>query len=127
MWGATLSRPLLIVGLVRRYRTNYLIRRTPIPYRPRTLVEPPCGSSTSYGIIHSFPWVFPGRGQVAYALLTRAPLAGGPKSPLPSDLHVLGLPLAFILSQDQTLRSKALRPPKGPCFYQQKSSPNNSR
>ena len=26
-----------------------------------------------------------------------------PKGRLPSDLHVLGLPLAFILSQDQTL------------------------
>jgi hypothetical protein len=25
---------------------------------------------------------------------------------LPFDLHVLGLPLAFILSQDQTLRCK---------------------
>ena len=39
-------------------------------------------------------------------LLTRAPVAGGrPKPPpLPRDLHVLSLPLAFILSQDQTLR-----------------------
>ena len=27
-----------------------------------------------------------------------------PEGGLPSDLHVLGLPLAFILSQDQTLR-----------------------
>ena len=45
---------------------------------------------------------------------------------LPFDLHVLGLPLAFILSQDQTLRSKALRPPKGPCFYQQTILPYNS-
>ena len=27
-----------------------------------------------------------------------------PKGRLPFDLHVLGLPLAFILSQDQTLR-----------------------
>jgi hypothetical protein len=37
-----------------------------------------------------------------YALLTRAPLV-----PLlePFDLHVLSLPLAFILSQDQTLHS----------------------
>ena len=29
-----------------------------------------------------------------------------PKGHLPSDLHVLGLPLAFILSQDQTLHCK---------------------
>ena len=28
----------------------------------------------------------------------------GSKLPIPFDLHVLGLPLAFILSQDQTLR-----------------------
>ena len=39
-------------------------------------------------------------------LLTRAPVAGGRASstPLPLDLHVLSLSLAFILSQDQTLR-----------------------
>ena len=39
-------------------------------------------------------------------LLTRAPVAGGgiAASPLPLDLHVLSLSLAFILSQDQTLR-----------------------
>ncbi len=30
VWGSTLSRPLLIVGLVGHYPTNYLIRRTPI-------------------------------------------------------------------------------------------------
>ena len=28
VWGVTLSRPLLIAGLVSRYLTNYLIRRT---------------------------------------------------------------------------------------------------
>ena len=35
------------------------------------------------------------------------PCAGRPRiaTGLPLDLHVLGLPLAFILSQDQTLRS----------------------
>ena len=38
-------------------------------------------------------------GQVPYVLLTRPPL--GPKPP--SDLHVLGAPPAFVLSQDQTL------------------------
>ena len=45
-------------------------------------------------------------GQVSYVLLTRAPVAGGSIAtpPLPLDLHVLSLSLAFILSQDQTLR-----------------------
>ena len=38
-------------------------------------------------------------GQVTHALLTRPPLT--PKGSL--DLHVLGTPPAFILSQDQTL------------------------
>jgi hypothetical protein len=35
-----------------------------------------------------------------YAPVRRSPAA---EAPLPLDLHVLGLPLAFILSQDQTL------------------------
>ena len=40
-----------------------------------------------------------------YVLLTRAPLAINNIAiiMLPFDLHVLSLPLAFILSQDQTL------------------------
>ena len=43
-------------------------------------------------------------------LLTRAPVAdkGIATSPLPLDLHVLGLSLAFILSQDQTLHCKSI-------------------
>src|SRR5207248_3163286 len=47
----------------------------------------------------------PPRGQVAHAFLSRPPL-GGPKA-APSDLHVLGTPPAFILSQDQTLHHEA--------------------
>ena len=41
-------------------------------------------------------------------LRTRAPVVSGKASfsLLPLDLHVLGLPLAFILSQDQTLHCK---------------------
>ena len=44
-------------------------------------------------------------GQVTYVLLTRSPLTSGKASfPFgPFDLHVLGMPPAFILSQDQTL------------------------
>jgi hypothetical protein len=44
--------------------------------------------------------------QVTYALRTRAPVANYciATTLLPLDLHVLGLSLAFILSQDQTLR-----------------------
>ena len=44
-------------------------------------------------------------------MLTRPPLAGGPKPPLPPDLHVLGMPPAFNLSHDQTLQFKTAPPP----------------
>jgi hypothetical protein len=37
-------------------------------------------------------------------LLTRSPLSPGPKPWFSLDLHVLGAPPAFVLSQDQTLR-----------------------
>ena len=37
-------------------------------------------------------------------LLTRAPLSTTPKDGFSFDLHVLGLPPAFVLSQDQTLK-----------------------
>ena len=37
-------------------------------------------------------------------LLTRPPLSPNPKNGFSFDLHVLGTPPAFILSQDQTLR-----------------------
>ena len=59
------------------------------------------------GISPAFAGLSPAPGQVAYVLLTRAPVAGAEckhSAPLPLDLHVLSLPLAFILSQDQTLR-----------------------
>ena len=38
VWGATLSRPLRIIGLVGLYPTNYLIRRRPIPKRIAALL-----------------------------------------------------------------------------------------
>ena len=52
----------------------------------------------------AFPPAIPVRGvgciRVTHPSATLTP----PKGRLPFDLHVLGLPLAFILSQDQTLR-----------------------
>ena len=57
------------------------------------------------GISEPFGSLSPCLGQVAHALLTRPPLEqlriATPLSPL--DLHVLGTPPAFVLSQDQTL------------------------
>ena len=49
-----------------------------------------------------FPVAIPQRRARSHALLTRPPLP--PKRAL--DLHVLGLPPAFVLSQDQTLKLK---------------------
>ena len=51
-----------------------------------------------------FPVAIPQRRARSHALLTRPPL--DPKVSL--DLHVLGLPPAFVLSQDQTLKLKRL-------------------
>ena len=61
------------------------------------------------GYYLQFPAAVPrpgaGRVRVTHPCATRQQ----DRSPLlPFDLHVLGLPLAFILSQDQTLRSKLL-------------------
>ena len=61
-----------------------------------------CYQCISCGINPVFTGLSPTYGQVTYALLTRAPVSA-PKG-LSLDLHVLGLSLAFILSQDQTLR-----------------------
>ena len=65
-------------------------------------MAPPCGGTILWGINPPFDGLSPCKGQVAYALLTRAPVSS--IATIPLDLHVLSLPLAFILSQDQTLR-----------------------
>ena len=77
------------------------IRSRCYPLNPRR-----CLSELLRGIRRNFFRLSPCYGQVPYVLLTRAPVAGGSiaTSPLPLDLHVLSLSLAFILSQDQTLR-----------------------
>ena len=63
-----------------------------------------------WGISRRFHRLSPRNGQVAHALRTLAPVAiktsTNLRLMLPLDLHVLSLPLAFILSQDQTLHYK---------------------
>ena len=63
---------------------------------------------STWSINPTFAGLFPDYGQIAHLLRTRAPVAaiGITTNALPLDLHVLGLSLAFILSQDQTLRCK---------------------
>ena len=105
MWGTFLSEPLSIVALVGRHPANKLMLRMPIPSR-RSFQPAPMPAPGLCGIRPSFPGLSPCRGQVAYVLLTSAPVAigGVATAMLPLDLHVLSLSLAFILSQDQTLR-----------------------
>jgi hypothetical protein len=67
----------------------------------------PCGSSRVSGINPSFPGLSRSVGQVAHVLLTRSPLrhiGGLPLQYASLDLHALGAPPAFVLSQDQTLQ-----------------------
>src|SRR5690606_19604407 len=42
VWGIPLSGPLPIVALVRPYRTNQLMGRMAIPYRPKAFTVPRC-------------------------------------------------------------------------------------
>ena len=69
----------------------------------------PCDHPRTSGINPSFPGLFRSPGQVSHVLLTRSPLGdlfrlpgGGPSF----DLHALGTPPTFVLSQDQTLQRK---------------------
>ena len=91
----------------------------PLPYQladgPQTppLAIGPCGSQplptrgepqiAVCGISAPFGTLSPSKGQIIYVLRTRAPLYSG-LLPFALDLHVLGAPLTFALSQDQTLQ-----------------------
>ena len=62
-----------------------------------------------YGVLDQISPDYPpvtGRLHTRYAPVRRSPPSVLPLHVLPLDLHVLGLPLAFILSQDQTLHCK---------------------
>ena len=87
-----------------RHPAVYLMGRGAIPSRrgfsPGAMRLP--GVS---GITRPFGRLSRGRGQVLHVLLSRSPLASTRRW-VPFDLHVLGAPPAFILSQDRTLRPK---------------------
>ena len=74
MWPFNLSVRLLIVDLVSRYLTNYLIRRESIYQRicPFTIVS--CDTVVLCGISVRFQTLSPSDRQVTHALLTRPPL-----------------------------------------------------
>ena len=68
-----------------------------------------CPQITLCGISSRFQLLSPTERQVLHALLTRSPLSNIPKEITPFDLHVLGTPPAFVLSQDQTLKKLYLK------------------
>ena len=75
VWGTVLSDPLPIVALVGRCPANQLMGRMPVPLRPRSFVASRCLGTTAWGITRRFHRLSPGKGLVAYALRTRAPLS----------------------------------------------------
>ena len=91
-----------------------------------TFREPTRPSASTSGISPPFDELFPTSGQVAYVLLNRSPLAWRPKSPCSLDLHTLGTPQAFVLSQDQTLQREVCLP-AGPKAAGENGSRNRSR
>ena len=63
----------------------------------------------SSGISTPFGELFRTPGQITHVLRTRAPLYS-PLRAFSLDLHVLGTPPAFVLSQDQTLQLRDFDP-----------------
>ena len=105
MWLIILSDQLLIVALVSRYLTNKLIRRGtiqewPKPFPRRTYAVLAIVSNGYSPLLGRFP-------RVTHPSATKVTGA----SPGPSfDLHVLSMPPAFVLSQDQTLKLNSSTP-----------------
>ena len=108
MWGTFLSEPLGIVALVGRYPANKLMSRMPIRLRSRLLWPKEDASPRPHAVLGRISPGYPaetGRLHTRYSPVRRSPAEQSKlRSPMPLDLHVLGLSLAFILSQDQTLR-----------------------
>ena len=84
------------------------MRRMPIHRRNRFLYSQEDVLSRDYAVLGRISPGYPpamGRLHTCYSPVRRSPAELSKlSSPLPLDLHVLSLSLAFILSQDQTLR-----------------------
>lgn len=107
VWPPTLSGRLRIVALVGRYPTNQLMRRGPTRQRVSPFPQKAC-ALCAYPELAPVSRRCPGlpdRLPTRYSPVRRWPPRGKPRGD-PLDLHVLGTPPAFVLSQDQTLREK---------------------
>ena len=89
----------------------------PLPHQQpnRTQTAPPAinlWSGDFIGYYTKFPWAIPDQRVHRNALLALSPLHALPKKLSSFDLHVLAMPPAFNLSQDQTLQLNDCRRPK---------------
>ena len=101
VWPSALSGRLCIVALVSRYLSNQLMHRRSICMRDSCpLFQKEDASSLLIRYQLPFPEVLPL--MQAGSLRVTHPFATHIRR-YPFDLHVLGMPPAFILSQDQTL------------------------
>ena len=91
----------MIVALVSHYLTNKLIIRRPFPKRRSFTPKSTCGIRHHFWCLSLTLGYVPTR----YSAVRRSCTS---EEALPLDLHVLGTPPAFILSQDQTLQKKNL-------------------
>ncbi len=104
MWPITLSGRLPIIALVGHYPTNKLMGREPLLQRPKALKQP-ISRTAYYGVLAPLSQSYPplkGRLPTCYSPVCH--FTHHPKVAFTYDLHVLGTPPAFILSQDQTLQ-----------------------
>ena len=112
VWLIILSDQLPIVALVGRYPTNQLMGRKLIPnheHEQRPVFPPRPTPRGPYPVLALLSEGYPrvrGRLLTCYAPVRHC--TQRPKSPFSSDLHVLSTPPAFVLSQDQTLRTNQI-------------------
>jgi hypothetical protein len=100
--------------LVGRDPTNQLIGRRPIPKRIAALAKR-AGALQPHAVLAHLSVSYPplrGRLPTCYSTVRRSEREPKPSPSL--DLHTLGTPQAFVLSQDQTLKWKAVPRPRRP-------------
>ena len=84
---------------------HQLTNRTQSSLLASLFIKASCEALIISSLISRFHLLSQTKRQVLYALLTRPPWLSRCKHRFPIDLHVLSILSAFILSQDQTLRS----------------------
>jgi hypothetical protein len=106
VWLIVLSDQLPVEALVGRYPTNKLIGREPIPKR-KSLSSSDHAVGGGYPVLIQVSLGYPGlRGRLltCYSPVRRSVIGLVTRTYSSLDLHALGTPPAFVLSQDQTLQ-----------------------